>query len=1098
MAIKPFKISGMPTRRSMFKLPMPGSAMAQVKDDPFTRDPTGVWKAFDYLNRPQYMVSNLIRRMTEPRRTYDGGDYAKAMWQGLTGQERSIGSDILKNVGWTGDTMGHKIGRGVVGFGLDVGLDPLTYVGGIGALTKAGRAAKAGKLVKVGGKTLDIVGDISKIAKYADDIPDAGRAGRYLKALAGKGGKAGINRREGVIMALKRMGMEASPVDLAKTMAGKYRAGQTGLSFMGKRLADMPGVGAAVRPIEAQLYKGLTGANKALKAADYRYFTKAKYAPELITPGERFARGLSMTKRSFGFFPAQMEKLRTGSRGKAALHAAQLDTALKQVDLSKPFIKKFGKMDPIGQRKVITMVELLTAPDVVKKMPEGWRLAGASVEDIGRAVATSSLSAPRKQAVIVALGELAETPDDVWRLMARQQILEEGAKRAGTVKEAAATGRAAGEGLGYVRHDLTPEERILRSRELGGGGGQGAIPSHPQRAILDPQSLAETPNETRARLRHRFQTIDEAATGRIDPEVERMLASDPDKVFLLEGKEVKAGDMLESMRKPVAFDTDLEKLWGKEARGQAQHIVKSSYVHGLADFGQPLAHMDAAGKKVARLEPGYVKMSDLYTGEQLQALSKYNPDLALKVQNVQIPHDFYEVARHTLMAVSDPTEMTGLLKKIGDSVKGWMLVSPGFHSRNLISNTIMNAFGAGMGVDGAIKYSAIAGRLQVARTRKMNIKIVVNGREYAGNQIIELAQRYGVLGAGTRTGQYLKAGEGVTGKIGKGWMLMPHLNRMAGETVEGNARLAHFIWRLDNDWKPAEAAASVMKTLYDYSNITDTRFQRKLTTFLPFYSWLRLNTAANIDYLLKKPSYLSKPYKAAMGVEAQTNPQGEPKNWIKERGAVGLGDNKYAAFEGFFPQMDITKVGRPMKAIEEGLHPIIKIPYELGENKSLFSGQPIAPPGNETKTFFGIKGVPKKLAYALSPIRPLNELDRLLQIGGADYRKAYGGWADTPRGAEAIRFLTGMKSYNMPQAAVNFEQTKELNDEISNLQWLLKNMESYGQDPETEQVIEEKIEGLKAMRKNYQNQTKKKAKGNLKSMLKNSMKLPDPKIYLTE
>jgi len=1092
MARNPFQLSRI---KPLVKLPLSGGPAAGMPEDtPFNRNPTGIWKAFDWLNRPQYAVSNIARRMTDPRGSYDVGDYATGAWHGLTGKERSIGSDILKNIGWTGDSLGHKIGRGVVGFGLDVALDPLTYVGGVSALTKAGKAAKAGKLVKAGGRTFDIVGDMSKLARLADDIPDAGRAGRYLKAIAEKGGKAGINRQEGIIRALRSMGVAADPVELAATLAGRYKAGQAGMTFMGKRLADMPMVGSAVKPIEGALYNKLGAANKALKAADARYFEKARYAPELITPGERMARGVSMTKRAFGFFPQQMEKLRTGSHGEAALHTAQLSKALKEVDLSVPFLKRFAEAGTDGQRQILTMVELVTSPDVLDKMPAGWRKAGATIDDIATAVTSSSLSAPRKQAALATLSGLADTPDDAWRLMARQQILEEGAKRAGTVKEAAATGRAAGEQLGYVRHDLTPEERIARSRLGADTAGGGASP---RQARLDPNydptSIPEMPNESRSRMRHRFQTADEAARGAIDPDVERMLASDPERIFKLEGKDVKASELMESMRKPVPFDTDLTKLWGKEAAGQARHIVKTSYVDGLANFGKPLAQVNDAGKVIAKTDPGFVKASELYTSEQLQALSRYNPELYNKIRNVQIPHEYYEVARHTLMAVSDPTEMTGLIKKIGDSVKGWMLVSPGFHSRNLISNTIMNAYAAGMGVDGALKYSAIAGKVQTKAVKKL----MVNGRDYTVDQLLELAQRYGVIGSGTRTGQYLKAGEGATGKIGKAWMAVPHLNRTVGEAVENNARLAHFLWRLDDGWRPSEAAASVMKTLYDYSNITDTRFQQKLTTFLPFYSWLRLNTAANVEQLLTNPSYISKPYKIAREIEAQTNPTGEPMDWIKERGAVGLGGNKYAAFEGFFPQLDITKVGKPMKAIEEGLHPIFKLPYELGENKSLYSDQPIAPPGNETKTFFGVKGVPKKLTYALSPLRPLNELDRLTQIGGPEYRKAYGGYSDAPRIAEIIRYFSGFKSYNISPNAVGFENKKKINDEISNLQFLLNNQEAYGRDPEKQAQITARIEGLKAMREQYQQKKASRPKNAMEALGK-KFQLPDPNFRLTE
>lgn len=88
-------------------------------------------RAMDIMSRPVYASAGAAKALVR-------GDenVLKEAWKGLKGEEKETYSDVLKEAG-----VENKILRGVVGFALDVALDPTTYFGG--ALLKGvGSAAK--------------------------------------------------------------------------------------------------------------------------------------------------------------------------------------------------------------------------------------------------------------------------------------------------------------------------------------------------------------------------------------------------------------------------------------------------------------------------------------------------------------------------------------------------------------------------------------------------------------------------------------------------------------------------------------------------------------------------------------------------------------------------------------------------------------------------------------------------------------------------------------------------------------------------------------------------------------------------------------------
>lgn len=100
------------------------------------KEPTFFEKTLDNLSRFNYASAGAAKALVK------GENPLEEAWKGLTLKEKETYSDVLDSMGWKPTSTTGRIARGVAGFVGDVLLDPTTYVG-VGALTKAGRGAKA-------------------------------------------------------------------------------------------------------------------------------------------------------------------------------------------------------------------------------------------------------------------------------------------------------------------------------------------------------------------------------------------------------------------------------------------------------------------------------------------------------------------------------------------------------------------------------------------------------------------------------------------------------------------------------------------------------------------------------------------------------------------------------------------------------------------------------------------------------------------------------------------------------------------------------------------------------------------------------------------
>lgn len=182
------------------------------------------------------------------------------------------------------------------------------------------------------------------------------------------------------------------------------------------------------------------------------------------------------------------------------------------------------------------------------------------------------------------------------------------------------------------------------------------------------------------------------------------------------------------------------------------------------------------------------------------------------------------------------------------------VTTPGFHIRNSVGNAF-NSWLAGM--NNPLRYQQAVG--------------VIAGRagSFAGRSNQEILEAAVELGVYKPEGAFVGELTGLTAKEVKeaasvGQLANPfssrfapvELGRVAGSSVENNARVALFLDRLSKGDGPEKAAQVVKKYLFDYSELT-TFEQDVLKRVIPFYTWIRKNTALQAEHIITTPGKYS-------------------------------------------------------------------------------------------------------------------------------------------------------------------------------------------------------------------------------------------------
>jgi hypothetical protein len=147
-------------------------------------------KILENLNRTSYGSNETIRNLIASAKGEEDFAPAESFKKGFTLETKTTGGEILNNIiGEASAEAGipEKVMRGVLGFGVDVFADPLTYVG-VGGLTKVGKLSKIATGLKTGGK---VISPTSKIGQSLSKLaPETLKFGETWAEQASKGQRA--------------------------------------------------------------------------------------------------------------------------------------------------------------------------------------------------------------------------------------------------------------------------------------------------------------------------------------------------------------------------------------------------------------------------------------------------------------------------------------------------------------------------------------------------------------------------------------------------------------------------------------------------------------------------------------------------------------------------------------------------------------------------------------------------------------------------------------------------------------------------------------------------------------------------------------------
>lgn len=251
--------------------------------------------------------------------------------------------------------------------------------------------------------------------------------------------------------------------------------------------------------------------------------------------------------------------------------------------------------------------------------------------------------------------------------------------------------------------------------------------------------------------------------------------------------------------------------------------------------------------------------------------------------------DELNIADKIFRGESEALKFFGTMKKVQNLWKGYAVLSPGFHLRNMYSNWFNNYLG------GVLDPRHYTDALKIQQGIEGVVVRLKDGRILKDAELLSKAQELGVHGVGmfgkdiplsverellnslTAKGAGKEIGARITGdelakavaETSPGRSLKDtalrlfgqeggvlKANRTVGRAIENNARMAHWIAKLRKGYTPEDAAASVRKYLFDYNELTPFEID-VMKSVLPFYTWSRKNIPLQLQSLFSQPGKFS-------------------------------------------------------------------------------------------------------------------------------------------------------------------------------------------------------------------------------------------------
>lgn len=237
---------------------------------------------------------------------------------------------------------------------------------------------------------------------------------------------------------------------------------------------------------------------------------------------------------------------------------------------------------------------------------------------------------------------------------------------------------------------------------------------------------------------------------------------------------------------------------------------------------------------------------------------------------VYVPHEIKKDFLAFNRILSDDKSINGFKNLLDGWNQLWRayatvpLLGFGFHLRNMQGNIFNNMLA---GVKNPKVYGdalKLQRAIQIAQrsTEGFDKGLAKQGLSERDLKIIQEAKRTGVIGDFlVQADQELSPVLYESSKFKKAWAHLNPIDRRnlllrsgteVGKVIEQNGRLALFLDQIAKHGDPVAAAQTVRKYLFDYSDLTPFE-QNVLRRVIPFYTYMRKNTALQLAEGFKKP-----------------------------------------------------------------------------------------------------------------------------------------------------------------------------------------------------------------------------------------------------
>lgn len=437
----------------------------------------------------------------------------------------------------------------------------------------------------------------------------------------------------------------------------------------------------------------------------------------------------------------------------------------------------------------------------------------------------------------------------------------------------------------------------------------------------------------------------------------------------------KTGDFTLDEFNNLMASHGIEKLGGKTVEEyfmkQPAYLVATRGMRSAKAVTSAQFFDDVARTFGSNENPGYyIQLPETMSGYTSKIKGKwFDPEVAKEIAKVSKKY-------------INPHEAGAFLRmfdKVQSCWKRWTLAPfPKYHLRNMVGNFWNNYLDDVKPVSyrkaEAVQIWKKLGTNKATLRELKSVGLDVND----ARRLSALGERYGVLNRGwwgadipTTIEKEIKASKGFVAGIKVKGLAEPGMK--VGTAIENNARLAHFIDKLDKGHDSLTASQSVKKYLFDYTDLTS--FERDVMKRLfPFYTWTRKNIPLQIEMAIMKPEkYMPMTHLLRNRDPVDLLRMKYARPDLYERLPVELRRTSeevtYVPLEGLLPAGDLTKILHPQEILWELMSPYLGFFIEQKANKSFYFESEIQKYDSETQELLRMD-IPVKLKHALTTILP--------------------------------------------------------------------------------------------------------------------------------